>query len=136
MSFSNKDDGDDCVSEINLTPLIDVMLVLLIIFMVSTSVAVDTGLTINIPKGDTTVSTLQKESIILAMDSIQKMSVNGKISTFDTLNDDLKAAILKKNSGVVILKGDKTVSLESIVKIMDIVHKSGATKFALAVEQN
>ena len=136
MSFSNKDDGDDCVSEINLTPLIDVMLVLLIIFMVSTSVAVDTGLTINIPKGDTTVSTLQKESIILAMDSLQKMSVNGKISTFDTLNDDLKAAILKKNSGVVILKGDKTVSLESIVKIMDIVHKSGATKFALAVEQN
>lgn len=134
MAFSNKDDDDDFVSEINLTPLIDVMLVLIIIFMVSTSIAVDTGLTINLPKGDTTVSTLQKDSIILGMDSAQKMSVNGKQTTLETLNADLKAAILKENTGVVILKGDKKVDLENIVKIMDIVHKSGATKFALAVE--
>lgn len=137
MAFAQKndDDEDDFVSEINLTPLIDVMLVLLIIFMVSTSVAVDTGLKINLPKGETVSSTLDNDSIIIAMDAASKMTVNGKITSLTTLNEDLKNAIIKEKTGIVIFKGDKTVGLEVIIKVMDISNRSGATKFALALDQ-
>jgi biopolymer transport protein ExbD len=137
MAFAQKndDDEDDFVSEINLTPLIDVMLVLLIIFMVSTSVAVDTGLKINLPKGDTVSSALDNDSIVIAMDSASKMTVNGQITSLTTLNEDLKKAIVKERTGIVIFKGDKTVGLEVIIKVMDISNRSGATKFALALDQ-
>jgi biopolymer transport protein ExbD len=137
MAFAQKndDDEDDFVSEINLTPLIDVMLVLLIIFMVSTSVAVDTGLKINLPKVETVSSTLDNDSIIIAMDAASKMTVNGKITSLTTLNEDLKNAIIKEKTGIVIFKGDKTVGLEVIIKVMDISNRSGATKFALALDQ-
>jgi biopolymer transport protein ExbD len=137
MAFAQKndDDEDDFVSEINLTPLIDVMLVLLIIFMVSTSVAVDTGLKINLPKGETVSSTLDNDSIVIAMDAASKMTVNGKVTTLTTLNEDLKNAIIKEKTGIVIFKGDKTVGLEVIIKVMDISNRSGATKFALALDQ-
>lgn len=136
MAFSPKnEDDDEMLPEINLTPLIDVMLVLLIIFMVSTSVAVDTGLKINLPKGETTVSSLESDSIIIAMDAASKLSINGKVSQLESLDRDLKEAMLKEKTGVVIFKGDKKVGLETIIKIMDISNKSGATKFALAVDQ-
>jgi biopolymer transport protein ExbD len=137
MAFAQKndDDEDDFVSEINLTPLIDVMLVLLIIFMVSTSVAVDTGLKINLPKGETVSSTLDSDSIVIAMDAASKMTVNGKLTSLTALNEDLKSAILKEKTGIVIFKGDKTVGLEVIIKVMDISNRSGATKFALALDQ-
>lgn len=136
MAFGLKDDDDDeGVNEINMTPLIDVMLVLLIIFMVSTSVAVDTGLKINLPKGETAFSTLEQGSIVIAMDSAGKMSLNGKLTSLEKLNEDLKMAILKEKTGVLIFKGDKTVGIETIIKVMDISNKSGATKFALALDQ-
>jgi biopolymer transport protein ExbD len=137
MAFvqNNDDDEDDFVSEINLTPLIDVMLVLLIIFMVSTSVAVDTGLKINLPKGETVSSTLDNDSIVIAMDASSKMTVNGKLTSLTALNEDLKSAIIKEKTGIVIFKGDKTVGLEVIIKVMDISNRSGATKFALALDQ-
>ena len=137
MAFAQKndDDEDDFVSEINLTPLIDVMLVLLIIFMVSTSVAVDTGLKINLPKGETVSSTLDSDSIVIAMDAASKMTVNGKLTSLTALNEDLKSAIIKEKTGIVIFKGDKTVGLEVIIKVMDISNRSGATKFALALDQ-
>ena len=137
MAFAQKndDDQDDFVSEINLTPLIDVMLVLLIIFMVSTSVAVDTGLKINLPKGETVSSTLDNDSIVIAMDAASKMTVNGKLTSLTALNEDLKSAIIKEKTGIVIFKGDKTVGLEVIIKVMDISNRSGATKFALALDQ-
>ncbi len=136
MAFNLKDEEDDDVApEINLTPLIDVMLVLLIIFMVSTSVAVDTGLKINLPKGETVASTLDNDSIIIAMDSLSNISVNGKRTNLEKLNEDLRAAILLEKTGVVIFKGDKTVGLEIIIKVMDISNRSGATKFALALDQ-
>lgn len=137
MAFAQKndDDEDDFVSEINLTPLIDVMLVLLIIFMVSTSVAVDTGLKINLPKGETVSSTLDNDSIVIAMDAASKMTVNGKLTSLTALNEDLKSAIIKEKTGIVIFKGDKTVGLEVIIKVMDISNRSGATKFALALDQ-
>lgn len=136
MAFNLKDEEDDDVApEINLTPLIDVMLVLLIIFMVSTSVAVDTGLKINLPKGETVASTLDNDSIIIAMDSLSNISVNGKRTNLEKLNEDLRAAILLEKTGIVIFKGDKTVGLEIIIKVMDISNRSGATKFALALDQ-
>jgi biopolymer transport protein ExbD len=136
VAFNLKDEEDDDVApEINLTPLIDVMLVLLIIFMVSTSVAVDTGLKINLPKGETVASTLDNDSIIIAMDSLSNISVNGKRTNLEKLNEDLRAAILLEKTGVVIFKGDKTVGLEIIIKVMDISNRSGATKFALALDQ-
>lgn len=135
MAGKNYDD-DDIVSDINLTPFIDIMLVLLIIFMVSTSVAVDTGLKINLPKSISKTSNLDQDSIIIGLDKDAQVTISGNKSTMDSLEDDLKAEILKEKKGVVILRGDKAAKLEQIIKIMDISKKSGATKFALAIEQD
>lgn len=132
---NNKFDDDDIVSDINLTPFIDIMLVLLIIFMVSTSVAVDTGLKINLPKSISKTSDLDQDSIIIGLDKDQNITISGNKTSMPTLKDDLQNEILKQKKGVVILRGDKTAQLELIVKIMDIAKKSGASKFALAIEK-
>ena len=135
MAFNSNDD-DDIISDINLTPLIDVMLVLLIIFMVTSSIATDEGLDIKMPEATTKAKTLDSESIQIVATAKGEILLNKKKLELDKLEQSLSEVIKEKNNGFVVLKGDKQTPLELIVKIMDISNKSGATRFAIATTKN
>ena len=134
MAFNQKDD-DGLMAEINMTPLIDIMLVLLIIFMVTSSVAVDLGLDLSLPKSTTSTKTLKEKSVIISIGKDEAIFVEDKATDLTNLSDFLKKAIVQKNSGFVVLKGDKTLPLEKVLEIMDIAKNSGATRFAISTEE-
>lgn len=136
MAFGSDNDDDGIIADINLTPLIDVMLVLLIIFMVTSSIATDEGLDIKMPKATTKVKTLETQSIQVHADKNGYVYINKVKVSMDALQAKLTKIIKDQNNGFVVFKGDKKTPLELILKVMDISNKSGATRFAIATTKN
>ena len=78
MKVSNDDNDGDIVAEINMTPLIDVMLVLLIIFMVSSTAALESGMDIELPKTALTNEKKDAEILVISLGKDGKVAVQGK----------------------------------------------------------
>ncbi len=128
------DSGDDgIVAEINITPLTDVFLVLLIIFMVTTSVIQNQSKNIDLPGAE--VSDLTPEGVTVTVTPDGEMRVNDEPTTEATLFRDLEAALEKASDKLVILRGDKQVLLGQAVNILDIAQQAGATGIALATQR-
>lgn len=133
IKFDNEED-DQIIADINMTPLIDIMLVLLIIFMVTSSVSLESGLDIDIPK---TVSKTQKKegaSILVSMSENGKISVQGKIVEWNNLQQRISESLESENTRLVIFEGDKSAKLGMAVEVMDIAKAAGAEEFAIAAE--
>ena len=124
------DDGN-IVAEINVTPLTDIFLVLLIIFMVTSTALVQQGSTVNLPRAAAGATDAGGVTITATAD--RKVEVNGTPVTMEGLRDALTAAL--QQPGVdrnVILQGDRSVVLEQAVQIMTIAKEAGAEKIAIA----
>ena len=124
------DDGN-IVAEINVTPLTDIFLVLLIIFMVTSTALVQQGTKVNLPRAAAAAADAGGVTITATAD--RKVEVNGTPVTMEGLRDALTAAL--QQPGVdrnVILQGDRSVVLEQAVQIMTIAKEAGAEKIAIA----
>lgn len=131
-SNSNKD--DEINAEINVTPLIDIMLVLLIVFMVTSSVSLESGLDINLPEATNTSKTETPSAVILSLGADGKISVGGNTVAIDELEQAIRAALANEKTTLVILEGDRAADLGSAVQVMDIAKLAGAKQFAIAAE--
>lgn len=122
-------------AEINITPLTDIFLVLLIIFMVTSSVMSQMGVDVNLPQASNATAQSQPEGVIVTLLPDGGVKVNqdslpvGKLASFESL---LQASFAKTPSRVVILEGDRQALLGSAIEIMDRARKVGAEKFAIA----
>jgi biopolymer transport protein ExbD len=135
MSMSvGSDKDDEIMSEINTTPLVDVMLVLLIIFLITIPV-VTTSIKVDLPKEKNMVRETKPENVIISVD------VKGKIFLYDTPiknSDDLlqrmkKFAVMKPQPEVQI-RGDGKSDFESIGRVMYAVQRAGITKVGFITE--
>ncbi len=125
-------------AEINITPLTDIFLVLLIIFMVTSSVMSNTGVDVNLPQASPQTSTTQPEGVVVTLLPAGKMMVNGQsigANDFGSLEASLKKAFGMTSSRLVILEGDRQSFLGSAIEVMDTARKAGAEKFAIATSQ-
>jgi len=136
-----KDGGDDesaaIFAEINITPLTDIFLVLLVIFMVTTSVMNQAGVDVNLPKASQSTAEAQPEGVIITLLPGGEMKVNSqKVAARDfvALENALTQAFGATKSRVVILEGDRQAYLGSAIEIMDVAKKLGAEKFAIAAD--
>ena len=128
------DKDDEIMSEINTTPLVDVMLVLLIIFLITIPV-VTTSIKVDLPKEKNLVRETKPETVIISVD------VNGKICLYDTPiknSDDLlqrmkKFAVMKPQPEVQI-RGDGKSDFESVGRVMFAVQRAGITKVGFITE--
>ena len=134
MNFGDGDDDENIIAEINMTPLIDIMLVLLILFMVTSSMSLESGLDVELPQVSGGTQSKEGSAVIISLDPQGKLSVQGKPSQMATLKEDLRVAMKEAATGLVILEGDKSSRLGSAVVIMDIAKSAGASKFAIAAE--
>ncbi|PIP94017.1 MAG: hypothetical protein COW00_10675 [Bdellovibrio sp. CG12_big_fil_rev_8_21_14_0_65_39_13] len=134
MSFSNKNNDEDIVAEINMTPLIDIMLVLLIIFMVTSSLSLESGLTIDVPKVEKTETSSDSNAVMISLTADGKIAVQGKLTTLEDLKMEVANALQKEGTELVVLEGDKASQLGNAVEIIDIAKSAGAKKFAIAAE--
>ncbi|MEC7276127.1 MAG: biopolymer transporter ExbD [Bdellovibrionota bacterium] len=129
-------DGDDdqIMADINMTPLIDIMLVLLILFMVTSSVSLESGLDVDLPEVAGQTEAQEGTAVIISLDNSGSLSVQGRPSQMETLGQDIRAALESEKTGLVILEGDRQAKLGNAVQIMDIAKAAGAKKFAIAAE--
>ena len=133
MSVGSEKD-DEIMNEINTTPLVDVMLVLLIIFLITIPV-VTTSIKVDLPKEKNLVRETKPETVIISVD------VKGKIFLYDTPiknSDDLlqrmKKFALMKPQPEVQIRGDGKSDFESIGRVIFAVQRAGITKVGFITE--
>ncbi len=134
MSQKNNDGDDSIVSEINMTPLIDVMLVLLIIFMVSSSAALESGLDVTVPESSA-VSEKPNQMVIVSLSKEGTIAVSGKVVEKANLREEITKALAEMKTDSIILEGDGNSSLTSAFEVMDIGRNAGAKNFSIAARQ-
>ncbi len=122
------------VAEINITPLTDIFLVLLIIFMVTSSVMSQMGVEVNLPQASQSTAQAQPDGVIVTLLPAGAVRVNGQVASdgMDGMESLLKAAFLKSKSRLVILEGDRDAYLGSAIQVMERARKAGADRFAIA----
>jgi biopolymer transport protein ExbD len=124
---------DGVVAEINITPLTDVFLVLLVIFMVTTSVIQNQGKQIDLPGAEVSDSTPQGVTVTVTPDG--EIMVNDQPTSEANLYASLESALKDSREKLVILRGDKKVLLGQAVNILDLAQQAGATGIALATRK-
>jgi biopolymer transport protein ExbD len=122
------------IGEINITPLTDVMLVLLIIFMISAPFIVPKGKEVHLPKVKE-FKTLKSENNLLMISSEGKMQLNGIDVNTEELITTLENIVSSSSEPVnLFIRGDKDTSYEIIVNAMDAARNSGVERISLVAE--
>ena len=130
--LGGNDENSEIVAEINITPLTDIFLVLLIIFMITSSAMIESGGKINLPKAVATQSESRGTTVTLTPK--REIFVNQKLVSEEGLEKVLQDALSKNAVKTVILRGDKEVLLGDTVKVMSIIKRAGASEIAIAAE--
>ncbi len=117
MNVNQNPGGDDenIVAEINMTPLIDIMLVLLIIFMVTSTAALESGLDIELPKTSITNEKKQDEILIITLGKDGRVALQGKYVEEGKLVDEMVSKLKELKTESVILEGDTQAFLGKAV---------------------
>ncbi len=130
MQFGKKSSSRVSLSEINVTPMVDVMLVLLIVFMVSAPL-MQQGVDVNLPKANTGAMTQSEDPLLLSIQSDQSISLDGKKTTLKSLAEKLSALAQNKPSVQVLVQADQAVSYGIVAKVMAAVKNAKITRVGL-----
>ena len=133
MRFHRRRHGNDGIYEPNMTPLIDVSLVLVVILMVATPMAYQSGIAVNSASrsGKQAAQPSKVERIELAMFADKSVTVNRKTVPRDSLEIVLKPLILATPNAVVVLRCEDSVPHGDFVGVLDEARQLGATKIAV-----
>jgi len=131
---SNNDDDDGLITAINVTPLVDVVLVLLIIFMVTARIIHAQGMPMDLPKAASAESIQTTFSIELGADG-SVMVDSERIANDDAISP-LAVAARSKNPDIrTVIRADKKVEHGRVIHVIDLLRRAGISKFALAATQ-
>jgi len=125
--------GGGVFSDINITPLTDIFLVLLIIFMVTTAVTIESAAHVDLPKAEVQAPTDKPKGIIVTYTAEHQIYVNDKTVTEPELVPTLHAALQNSTDKIVVFQGDPKVILGDMVRILDLAKSAGAEAIAIAV---
>ncbi|NCO35811.1 MAG: biopolymer transporter ExbD [Armatimonadetes bacterium] len=119
----------------NVVPLVDIALVLLIIFMVTAAFVKEAGLNMQLPKSETAETEPEDErDINIALDKNADLYVDGRQTSFKKLTAFLERRAEKNLNTRVIVKADRAIAYDNIVRVLDVVKLSGLHRVALATE--
>ena len=123
------------MAEINIIPLVDVVLVLLIIFMATTAFVKEAGLNMQLPAAKTTEAQPETtKDINVALTRDNKIYLDGQPSTEDTIQATMIARAKKNPETRVVVKGDERVEYRRIMRVIDMAKQAGLPKVALATQ--
>ena len=131
--FSAEESSESIMAEINITPLTDIFLVLLIIFMITTSVMVESAAKVNLPKATQTVQETRGLMVMVTAD--KKIFVNQMPVELSQLQATLHDLLADDPKKLVILQGDQSVLLGEAVRIMDLAKRAGALAISIAAQK-
>jgi biopolymer transport protein ExbD len=132
MGMDLNEDSDEPIAQINFIPMIDISLVLLIIFMVTTSFVSVTGIDLKLPKASTSKSA-ETKNVSVQLNTQKEVFLNGEKTTWDALKGALDTKLAGSKDRAVIINVDRGVEYGDAVKLMDIVNQCEAA-IVLATE--
>ncbi len=128
------DDDDKEISDINMTPFVDIILVVLIIFMITATFIVEGKIKLNLPKSKTAETGKQiKKNIEISIKKTGEMFLNGKPVSIKELKENLKQ--LKKTDGVIVLRSDKDTKFQRIISVIDACKETGFENFIIEAKK-
>ena len=123
------------IADINVTPLVDIMLVLLIIFMLTANLIAKQAIEIELPRASQS-TTLNPTTLAVTLTRDGSLYLNGKATTPAALREAVRAAVAKDPKTQAIIAGDKSVSHGRVVWVLDVVKSLGISSFAIQIDPN
>jgi biopolymer transport protein ExbD len=120
--------------EISIAPLIDMVFILLIFFIVTTSFVSQTGLTVEKPQSRSS-ETLEEDSLLIGIGPLGEIYLDGNRIGIFSLRGQVETRLRRQSKPSVVLVADKAASAEVIVRVMDELRLSGISRVALATRQ-
>ena len=133
MAFEAHDNNDDVMSEINMTPLVDVMLVLLIIFIITVPV-IQHAVKVELPHASSTRDHTPPENLQLAVDAQGQYFLGKQAVPADALEDTLRAQAAREPQPQLYIRGDKKVPYEHMAQAMTAAQRAGLSKIGFVTE--
>ena len=121
------------MSDINVTPFVDVMLVLLIIFMVTAPMMIQ-GVNVDLPEASAKPLDSEKEHLVISISKKQKIFINDFEVTVDFLGDKLTKILQGRTDRDVYLKADKTIPYGTVVQVMAEIKGAGVEQLGMITE--
>jgi len=123
----------ELMSEINVTPFVDVMLVLLIIFMVTAPMMIE-GLNVDLPEATAKPLDSEKEHLVITIDKNQLIYINDFKVAVDFLGEKLNKMLQGRSDREVYLKADKNIPYGIVVQVMAEIKKAGIEQLGMITE--
>ncbi len=120
------------LAEINITPLVDVVLVLLVIFMLTAPV-LQSGIQVNVPKTKT-VREITEQRMVLTINKAQEIFLNDKMVNLNDLPNILRSQSSDTTKQVIYLRADEGVTFGAFATLMDAVKQAGITNISIVTQ--
>jgi len=133
MAFSSNN-HDDIMSEMNITPLVDVMLVLLVVFIV-TAPMLTNAIPVNLPKTSTVAPADRPDPLVVSVDGTQQLFLNKQAMAREQLLSQLTAAQRANSDVVVQVQADKDASYGAVAALLADIEQSGIHRLALLTQK-
>ena len=136
----NLQDNEEEITGINVTPLVDVMLVLLVIFMVTASYIVHKSIRVTLPKAETAETEPKSKNLAFALDEKNRLYLDGREIAFHEIGTHIAKIkeTLREQQGkkmlLALISADEKTTHGQVVKLIDTVRKNGIQEFAINVE--
>ncbi|MBT8547008.1 biopolymer transporter ExbD [Polynucleobacter paneuropaeus] len=135
MSFNvqNDQNEDSIMSEINMTPMVDVMLVLLIIFIITLPV-IQQAVKVDLPKANSVRNEVKPESVQVSIDAKGQIYWNSTLVTLKAYNENADKASQEDPQPEINLRADKSVQYDYVAKVLAASKRAGLTKLGFITE--
>ncbi|QEL65068.1 hypothetical protein OTERR_15920 [Oryzomicrobium terrae] len=130
MAFATHGEDDDVLSEINITPLVDVMLVLLVAFIV-TAPLLTNAVKVNLPKTAATAPPAQKKALTVSIDEGGSVFVDKQRLPLETVEAELKAHKANDADLTLNLQADEAVPYGMVAKVMAAIERAGISRLSV-----
>lgn len=127
-------DDDDVIADINITPFVDIILVVLIIFMVTATTIVQSSIKVNLPDAATGEAT-ESTSLGLTLLTDGSLLLDGVAITPDALRDRLRQAKRDTPEVVCLIAADRAVAHGRVIWLIDLIRSEGIAKFAINIDK-
>lgn len=134
MAGGQFSDDEEAISNINVTPLVDVTLVLLIIFMVTTPMIMKPSINVNLPKASSSDQSAPGE-LNVTITKTGEIFANGTAVSEQALKDQAAALVAKKADVTAMISADKETAHGVVINVIDIIKTAGVKKFAINIEK-
>ncbi len=130
----NSSDGGDAIVEINVIPLVDIILVVLIIFMVAAPLVMQPKIDINLPSSKSAEEAKDKKSLRVVLGKQGEVFLNDRSLSVDELANETKKFLVANPETSALLVADKEATLQMVTELVDAVKEGGIKKVAFSIQ--